>query len=177
MEKAIRRRPERAGEGSSNLNGQPYTVIGVLAKDYRSAAGFGLSPEFYLPISRATDGDLNQRSRASLDMFCRLPKGTSVQQAAAALAPVTAELERLYPETNRGMSKASRFFPLSGLGAFEGSGAPRENPHFRRSAVCSGRTGAADRLRERGQSVVGARREPAARNRDPSFLWERAARG
>jgi putative ABC transport system permease protein len=75
-----------------NLNGQPYTVIGVLAKDYRSAAGFGLSPEFYLPISRATDGDLNQRSRASLDMFCRLPKGTSVQQAAAALAPVTAEL-------------------------------------------------------------------------------------
>jgi predicted permease len=34
------------------FNGRPYTVTGVIAEGTRSIAGFGLSPEVYLPVGR-----------------------------------------------------------------------------------------------------------------------------
>jgi len=109
-----------------NLNGHPYTVIGVLPKGYRSVEGFGLAPEFYLPISRLTEGDLNQRGHATLDLFGRLPRETSRQQAASAFTSAAKELERAYPEANHGLGRPCRFYPLSGLAGFAGTGAPVE---------------------------------------------------
>ena len=58
-----------------NLNGHPFTVIGVLPKGYRPVEGFGLAPEFYLPISRLTEGYLNQRGLATLALFSVSPRG------------------------------------------------------------------------------------------------------
>ncbi len=109
-----------------NLNARPYTVVGVLPRDYRSVEGFGLAPEFYLPISRFTEGDLNQRGYSTLDLFCRLPWEMSPQQAASVLTTQSKELKRLYPELNERMNLSSRLYPLSGLEGFRGTAAPME---------------------------------------------------
>jgi predicted permease len=109
-----------------NLNARPYTVVGVLPRDYRSVEGFGLAPEFYLPISRFTEGDLNQRGYSTLDLFCRLPREMSPQQAASVLTTQSKELKRLYPELNERMNLSSRLYPLSGLEGFRGTAAPME---------------------------------------------------
>jgi predicted permease len=109
-----------------NLNARPYTVIGVLPRGYRSVEGFGLAPEFYLPISRYTEGDLNKRDNSTLDLFCRLPREISPQQAAALLTTQSKELKRLYPALHDRMNMSSLLFPLSGLEGFRGTAAPME---------------------------------------------------
>jgi hypothetical protein len=109
-----------------NLNARPYTVIGVLPRGFRSVEGFGLSPEFYLPISRWTEGDLNQRGHPTLDLFCRLPREMSPQQAASILTTQSKELQRLYPRLNETMNLSARLYPLSGLEGFRGTAAPME---------------------------------------------------
>jgi predicted permease len=109
-----------------NLNARPYTVIGVLPRGYRSVEGFGLAPEFYLPISRFTEGDLNQRGYSTLDLFCRLPRGMSPQQAASILTTQSKELKQSYPKLNETMTNAARLYPLSGLEGFRGTAAPME---------------------------------------------------
>ena len=35
------------------VNGEPYTILGVLPQGLRAMTGFGLAPEVYLPLSRA----------------------------------------------------------------------------------------------------------------------------
>jgi predicted permease len=109
-----------------NLNARPYTVIGVLPRGYRSVEGFGLAPEFYLPISRFTEGDLNQRGHATLDLFCRLPREMSPQQAVSILTTQSKQLKALYPALHDRMNMSSRLFPLSGLEGFRGTAAPME---------------------------------------------------
>jgi putative ABC transport system permease protein len=110
-----------------NLNARPYTVIGVLPRGYRSVEGFGLAPEFYLPISRFTLSYLNERGYRTLDLFCRLPQGMSPQQAVSVLTTQSKEQQRLYPELNETMNRSTiRLYPLSGLEGFQGTGAPME---------------------------------------------------
>src|SRR5260370_14708489 len=108
-----------------NLNARPYSVIGVLPRGYRSVEGFGLAPEFYLPISRFTLSYLNQRGYRTLDLFCRLPEGVSPQQAVSVLTAQSKEQQRLYPELNATINRSmTRLYPLSGLEGFRGTGAP-----------------------------------------------------
>src|SRR5262249_49233121 len=45
-----------------NLNGSPYTVLGVLPKRYRSILGSGIAPAVYVPINSQVVPGLNDRS-------------------------------------------------------------------------------------------------------------------
>lgn len=53
------------------LNREPFTIIGVLPKGYRSVHGYGISPEVYLPISAHLIGEINNPSNARLRLIPR----------------------------------------------------------------------------------------------------------
>ena len=61
---------------------------GVLPANHRSVAGFGISPEIYLPITH--DDELVQ-------LYGRLPKGMNIPVARERLRSVFARLDRINP--------------------------------------------------------------------------------
>jgi len=88
--------------GSSvRLNGEPYTVIGVLPRSFsfRSAAN-----EFAVPLVIETDPFRDARvSTAFLRVFARLKPGVTAAQASGDLDRVAQDLRREYPTGAAGM--------------------------------------------------------------------------
>lgn len=71
------------------LDGRPYTVVGILAADYRTLIGFGYSPDVYVP--RYLDDTI-------LAMYARLKSGMTIGQARAGLVAVEQRLDKAIPE-------------------------------------------------------------------------------
>ena len=144
-----------------NLNGYPYTVVGVLPKDTRAVFGYGVVPDVYLPLNRKLMPDLNESDAATVTLFGRMKDGMSVEQARAALATVGQNLEATYPPESKGWGKVQRVYALDDpsrlselplLPVFGAFGSRR-------------RTRAADRLRQRRRPVARARHDALSRNR------------
>jgi putative ABC transport system permease protein len=70
------------------LDGKPYTVVGILPSSHRSMIGFGIAPDVYVP--RYLDD-------TPLAMYVRLKPGMTVNQARAALVTVATRLDRSIP--------------------------------------------------------------------------------
>lgn len=70
------------------LNGEAYTVTGVLPDGLRSIAGFGLAPEVYLPLSRELVRTLDQPRTAAAQLVGRLRPGQTVAEGRAAISAV-----------------------------------------------------------------------------------------
>jgi putative ABC transport system permease protein len=102
-----------------NLNGVPYTVLGILPKGYRSILGHGIAPAAYLPISRQVVHALNDRGMTDFNLIGRLRDGTTREQVQAALLGVAKHLEQSYPNENRQLGQLRRIFALSGLERFK----------------------------------------------------------
>jgi predicted permease len=84
------------------LNGEPYTVLGVLPKSFsfRSSAN-----EFAVPLVMETDPFRDaRRSVAFLRVFGRLKPGVTAAQASGDLDRMAADLRREYPATTTGMT-------------------------------------------------------------------------
>jgi putative ABC transport system permease protein len=80
---------------SIKLDGLPYTVVGVMPKDF----GFpGVGTEIWTPL--AVDGP-ERRDSHWLATVGRLAAGVTLDRARAELGAIAARLERAYPETNR----------------------------------------------------------------------------
>jgi putative ABC transport system permease protein len=86
-------RPDVVGE-RVQLNGRPYTVVGVLPRDS------GLPPrvEVFTPLA------LTERARRyyghhSLQVFARLRPGVTVEQAGREMAAIATRMARAHPET------------------------------------------------------------------------------
>ena len=80
--------PEIVGK-SVSMNGQPMTILGVAARDFRSVQ-VGLAPELFVPMAMkpvATPGwdDLDNRRSVWLDLVARLKPGVTREQAKSAL--------------------------------------------------------------------------------------------
>lgn len=71
------------------LDGRIYTVAGVLPPNHRSVAGFGLSPDIYIPA--AHDDDLVQ-------FYARMPKGMTIPVARVRLRTIFDQLDRIHPK-------------------------------------------------------------------------------
>lgn len=67
------------------VNGQTYTVLGVLPPDFRAMPGLGLAPEIYLPLSRALAPDLGDPDAGHVQLIGRLRASQSMDAAQAAL--------------------------------------------------------------------------------------------
>jgi len=83
------------------LDRQPNTIIGVLPKDFQFAP-VG-SPEFYATLHANGSCDL-RRSCHSLLGIGRLKPGLTLADASGNLISIAAQLEKLYPESNRNQS-------------------------------------------------------------------------
>jgi putative ABC transport system permease protein len=88
--------------GSSvRLNGEPYTVIGVLPATFAFRSG---TNEFAIPLVVETDPFRDsRRSTAFLRVFGRLKPGVTMAQANADLDRIAADLRREYPKESAGM--------------------------------------------------------------------------
>ena len=85
--------PDAVGK-TIDLDSEPYTIIGVMPRDFR----FPLrGSDAYLPI-RFDDRVMTQRGAHFLSVLGKLKPGVSVAQANEDLAAIIAELRRLYPD-------------------------------------------------------------------------------
>ena len=86
---------------SVQLNGEPYTVIGVAPR------GFGLTSKIdaWVPMAFAPDETANSaRGAHFVNVVGRLRPGVTVQQAEAELKVIASQLATQYPDSNKGWS-------------------------------------------------------------------------
>jgi predicted permease len=95
------------------LNGEPFDVRGILPAGTRSAAPFGIVPDVYIPITRATAPSLDRTDAGHLQLIGRLRDGQTVDEGHAALAVVAA---RVASDLNDERGASVRVFePAGGL--------------------------------------------------------------
>jgi len=93
---------------SINLSGDSYTIVGVLPRDF-SFAPRGNS-EFWVPLLDKFECE-KRRSCHDLDGIGRLRDGVTPQAAMADLQAIAAQLEKEYPDSNKGQGVS--LLPLS----------------------------------------------------------------
>jgi predicted permease len=81
------------------LNGEAYTVVGVMPRDFQFAPFWATHAELWVPI--AFGDRVHNRAGNSLRVFGRLKPGTTLAQARAEITTITARLEQQYPGTNQ----------------------------------------------------------------------------
>ncbi len=79
------------------LNGAGYTVVGILPEDFEF-----LGPGIQLWVPLALDPAALSRDQRDLLITGRLAPGFSMERAKAELATIGLELEKAYPEANKG---------------------------------------------------------------------------
>src|SRR5215467_9583185 len=88
------------------LDGQPYTIVGLLPADHRTVTGFGFSPDLYLPV---------RGENAQVTLYARLPAGMTRQIAHARLKAVCEDVDRLGRHRDEGLASGIRVSGVSGL--------------------------------------------------------------
>jgi putative ABC transport system permease protein len=87
------------------LNGESYTVIGVMPSEFKFAPFWATKAELWAPL--AISDKVSDRGGRSLRIFARLKPGVTLQQAQAEMATITARLEQQYPGTNENVQVLS----------------------------------------------------------------------
>ena len=88
------------------LDGQPFTIVGVLPPVHRTLLGFGYAPDLYVPITR--DNEI-------VALYGRLPQGITHLAALDRLRSACAELDRAYPDGGHKWAKEVRVGGLIGV--------------------------------------------------------------
>ena len=101
------RRSDVIGQ-SVNLSGIAHTIVGVLPRDFEFA--FRNDAEFWEVLQPTTQCE-KRRSCHDLYGVGRLKDGVTVESARAEMKAIAAQLERQYPDSNRGQSAS--VMPLS----------------------------------------------------------------
>jgi predicted permease len=81
------------------LDGEKYTIIGVMPRDFKFAPFWATKAELWAPLPLAARAAV--RSGNSLRVFARLKPGVTLEEARAEMATITSRLEEEYPGTNR----------------------------------------------------------------------------
>jgi putative ABC transport system permease protein len=88
------------------LNGESYTVIGVMSSNYRIGVYGG--PELWAPLVFPTESLLpTTRGNRSLEVMARLKSGASVETARAEMVALAQRSEQAHPGTSRGWSASA----------------------------------------------------------------------
>ena len=101
-QKWLNGRPDAIGQ-KINLNGLPYTIVGVMPQSFDFAPRGGT--QFWLPFHAKGECDL-RRSCHGLEGIARLKDGVTMQAALSEMQAIAAQLEKLYPGDNRGQGAA-----------------------------------------------------------------------
>ena len=84
------------------LNGQPYTVVGVLPKNFRFPDPFQSTMEenaIWVPIAFSSE-EAGNRGGHYLLVYARSKPNVTVKQAQADMSTIAARLQQQYPDTN-----------------------------------------------------------------------------
>jgi predicted permease len=84
--------------------GRAYTVIGIAPKGFRGVESW-IDSDFWIPMSSWDSGPAGEAAERGWHSFAaigRLPHGYSVEQARAEFEGLARNLERAYPEFNKG---------------------------------------------------------------------------
>jgi len=100
-------RPDVVGQ-TVDLSGVPHTIVGVLPQDFEFAPRD--IAEIFEPLRPASGCEL-RRSCHNLDAIGRLRDGVTVAAALTQMKAIALELERQYPDSNRGVGAS--VIPLS----------------------------------------------------------------
>ncbi|MDQ2844081.1 MAG: ABC transporter permease [Acidobacteriota bacterium] len=84
---------------SMTLEGVSYTIIGVLPPGFR----FLTDADFFVPLGQANPLLLGDRTTHDIACVARLRPGVSIERAQADMNAVQADLDRLYPNEERGL--------------------------------------------------------------------------
>ena len=147
---------------SITLNGNPFTVAGVLQRSFVLNAEVMPSEgpmdkvDIFLPLPLGADA-AQRRGDENYNIMVRLKPGVSVQQAQADIDVIAS---RIREKDKRDASFGMDVVGLAGAGG--GRCAARAA-----GAAGLGGAGAADRLRQRGQPAAAARGGPRERSRHP----------
>jgi len=82
------------------IDGEPFSIIGVLPASFRFIRVLNAELEFWMPIS-FTPQQLTREDR-SITVYGRLKQGVSLAQAQAEMDGIARRLEQQYPKTNSG---------------------------------------------------------------------------
>jgi putative ABC transport system permease protein len=85
-----------------SLNGESYTVTGVMPRSFRFAPFWATNVEVFVPL--LLDKRLNDRGGRSLRIFARLKKGVALAQAQSEIDVICRRLAEQYPITNINMT-------------------------------------------------------------------------
>ena len=140
---------------SITLNGQPYTIVGVMHPNWR----FG-GRDIALFTPRAFDGDERQARGGHYLNVDRPPETRRLDRSGqpSSSARIASRLEQQYPATNKGWGVVV---------ALAARSRGRQRPADAADAPRRRRTGAARRLRESREHAPRARDRPRARNGHP----------
>ncbi len=83
------------------LDGEPFTIVGVMPQGFRFAPFWATKSELWMPFVLH---DLNDHGFNSARVFARLAPGVSLGQSRAELGAITAVLEKQFPGTNAGIT-------------------------------------------------------------------------
>ena len=84
------------------LQGEPYTVVGVMPSGFQFAPFWATKAEVFAPL--ALGDRVASREGNSLRVFARLKPGVSVEEARSEMTTITGRLEQQYPGTNRNVT-------------------------------------------------------------------------
>ena len=84
---------------SLRLDGQPYTIVGVMPREFAFAPFWAVGAELWAPLPLAERRA--ERGGNSLRVFARLKPGVIVAQGQADISAIAARLEQEFPGTNR----------------------------------------------------------------------------
>ena len=88
-----------------SLNGDPYTVVGVMPRGFRSPDGE--DPALWVPLQQQIRPDrMLWRDQHFLQVIGRLRPGVTIDQARADLNRISAQLHNQYPATDNGPGAA-----------------------------------------------------------------------
>ena len=91
------------------LNGEAYTVIGVMSPSFKHPR----RAELWTPLALSPE-EMSSRTTSILRLIGRLKPGVSREQARTELASIYGDLALRYPETNKGMTPAISEMNTSG---------------------------------------------------------------
>jgi hypothetical protein len=127
------------------INGQPATVIGVMAPDMK----FPFNNDLWLPLSQLPAEVVNaKRGVRNFQAIGRLAPGVTLAQARAELEGIVSRLAQDFLDTNKDLRPAVMTYNERVRQRSDQSGVPGLDGRRRLRA--------ADRMRERGQPAAGA---------------------
>jgi predicted permease len=108
-----------------DLNGQSFTVIGVMGRGYNIMMG-GMFPQMFVPIGPAVTPGLESRMSYGFSVVARLAPAVGRAQAGAAFTAMAQVLEAAYPRENASFGGPAFVAPVYGLESLRERDSPPE---------------------------------------------------